>query len=313
MRRMRFFLLLLSACAAPDRRVSSETLDLWRTALRGPAEFTSPEVSVAEFDRAVVSWNATGSVRIEFRIRGGEWHLMGEWGPDPRSAKTDSVDVDTFVAKESATAFQFRLTLAEGAEVTLVAVTHWKEGERNPLGARPSAAWGRILQVPERSQLVEDERIRGEICSPTSVSMALEFHGFKFTTREVADGVFDHGAKIYGNWPFNAAHAHVASKGKLEAYVLHGRGIEDIEAEIAAGRPVVLSHRWKKGDLTGAPIESSNGHLILVIGFTMDGDVVVNDPAAKPGTIRRVYKRAELYTTWLERASGILYILRPAP
>lgn len=297
-----------------------DTLTVWRPEkpLVGPAAHESEVYRADDFDQAVPSWNGTGEFTIELRVRTGDrwqpWAVLGRWGASPRSEKFAGggdvdVEVDTLVSKKTANAFQFRLTLEKGATVTFVAVTHWSKKDVRPLSAKASPAWGRILDVPERSQTVEERKIAGEICSPTSVSMVLEYHGVKLPTKEVADGVYDHASKLYGNWPFNTAYA--ASKAKLDAYVLRGTGLEDLEEEIAAGRPVVLSHRWSKGDLSNAPIPSSDGHLIVVVGFSKEGDVVVNDPAAKPGAVRRTYKRAELYRTWLERASGIVYILRP--
>jgi hypothetical protein len=89
-------------------------------------------------------------------------------------------------------------------------------------------------------------------------------------------------------------------------------GFDPVEREIAAGRPVILSHRWELGDLENAPVSRSNGHLIVVVGFTKDGDVVVNDPAAKvAGAVRRVYKRHELFRTWQIRGEGIAYLMHP--
>src|SRR5207237_576547 len=169
-----------------------------------------------------------------------------------------------------------------------------------------SPAWGRVLSVAERSQTIE-EKDPGSICSPTSLSMVLDFHGFKKTTREICEGVYDHGDKIYGNWPFNTANAHRVSG--MESYVVRASGLEQLEAEIAAGRPAVTSHRWSKGDLSNGSINSTNGHLIAVVGFTDDGDVVVNDPAAKPGGVRRTYKRREYFKTWLENGAGIMYVV----
>ena len=89
--------------------------------------------------------------------------------------------------------------------------------------------------------------------------------------------------------------------------------IERIEKEIAAGRPVILSHSWKEGELTNAPIPKSSGHLIVVIGFANNGDPIVLDPAAPPGEVRRVYRRNELFHTWQNNASGIVYLFRPNP
>jgi len=147
----------------------------------------------------------------------------------------------------------------------------------------------------------------GRICSPTSVAMVLGFHGIKKSTREVAEGVYDHRAKIYGNWPFNTAYAHAASG--LQTCVRRANSLRELEAEIAAGRPVVASHAWQPGDLDNAPLPKSSGHLVVVIGFTNSGDVVVNDPAGPPGNVRRIYPRRQFHTTWLKRAEGILYVI----
>lgn len=282
----------------------ADSLTLWRG--RATEPFTSETYAVEPFDRAVLSWNASGPASFEIEV-GGNWHLVGKGGEAPEGVKSGAVDVDTLVLKEPARAFRFRATPEKGAAVTLVAVAHWKNGERRPFAAVKSAAWGKLLEVPERSQVVE-KKDPGEICSPTSLSMVLEFHGVKKETAEVCRGVFDHAQKIYGNWPLNTAYAHRVT-GR-EAYVVRAGGLEAVEEEIAAGRPVVLSHMWKAGDLDGAPIASSNGHLIVVVGFTPEGDVVVNDPAGKPGEVRRTYKRRQLYATFLERGSGILYLLR---
>jgi hypothetical protein len=280
-------------------------LNIWRGEESKP--FSSNEYKVAGFDRAVLSWNCKGSASFELEVN-GERYLMGNWSDKPESKKTDAVDVDTLVLKKPATSFKFHVKPGADSTVTLVAVTHWMNSDHGTYSDRRSQAWGKILDVPPRSQGIE-QKDPGSICSPTSLSMALEFHGFKKTTREVADGVYDHGEKIYGNWPFNTAYAHRLSG--LESYVVHAGGLEEIESEIAAGRPAVTGMRWDKGDLTDSSINSTNGHLICVVGFNADGDVVVNDPAAKPGGVRRVYKRREFFKCWLEKASGIIYVVKP--
>lgn len=287
-------------------------------------EVTPPEA----FSRAVVSWDADvgqqDTVRFSLEVCvDGRWlpaSVMGSWkgsagGESRTTPQADSckVDVDTLLLAEGVKAQQFRYRYeAEGdPRVRFVAVATWAPGDAEPFASVKSAAWGKTIDVPKRSQMVEDEAIRGDICSATSLAMVLEHYGVKKTTREVADGVYDHEAKIYGNWPLNTAYAAIA--GMKVAYVAHFRSLADLEAEIAAGRPVIISHRWKEGELTGAPVAASKGHLIVVVGFTETGDVVVNDPAAhtdKGEDVRRNYPRREIYHTWLENASGIAYVIR---
>mgnify|MGYP001558311117 CR=1 FL=1 len=320
---MRFLGVFLVMCAAA---CSESYRGAWVDA---GLEHAGQEVKApARFREAVLSWAASvpagGEVECELQVKVGDrwlpWQTMGRWNgrEGGRSVKREgaegcSVDVDTLVLDKGleAEAFRYRVTPRGGSRVRLVAVATWRRDDRAPLASERSAAWGKTIDVPKRSQMVEDASIRGDICSATSLSMVLEHYGVKRTTREVADGVYDHEAKIYGNWPLNTAYA--AAAGMKAAYVARFRGLEDLEAEIAAGRPVILSHKWKEGELTGAPVTGSSGHLIVVVGFTDEGDVVVNDPAAHPDQgedVRRVYPREELYHTWLENAAGVAYVIR---
>src|SRR5581483_3867876 len=152
-------------------------------------------------------------------------------------------------------------------------------------------------------------KISGRICSATSLSMVLAFHGHVEETAAVCSQVYDHEAKIYGNWACNVAYA-----GRLGFDAAIGRfgSFAPLEAEIAAGRPVVLTHRWSAGELTGSPVSATDGHLIVCRGFTKEGDIVVNDPAADPRKgqkIQRVYKRAEIEKTWLGNGDGVVYLV----
>ena len=74
----------------------------------------------------------------------------------------------------------------------------------------------------------------------------------------------------------------------------------------------MISYGWKKGDLAGAPIPSSNGHLAVLVGFDAVGNPVVNDPAAAiDSEVQRTYNRAQLETLWLETSGGTAYLIYP--
>jgi len=294
----------------------------------------SPLVTVTPFDRAVLSWNGEGSWRLEMRllVNGvlSPYFLLGVlYGTRQRSASLSdtmglelaspapvTLETDTLVVKggQKATGFQVRAT-GEGNLRTLT-VAHYRRDDRRYTD-RPvvAGAWGTTLPVPERAQRdVEDRAIGGEVCSPTSVSMVLEYYGSRYRTIDVARAAFDPEGRLYGNWPCNTGVAArlLKSVGTGKAgwsAVVKMTGFNEMEREIAARRPVIMSHRWERGDLSDAPVSRSNGHLIVAVGFTKEGDVVVNDPAAKPGMVRRFYRRRELFRTWQERGEGIAYLL----
>ena len=122
--------------------------------------------------------------------------------------------------------------------------------------------------------------------------MALQFWGARLQVPDVIKGVRDATANIYGNWPFNTAFA--ATQG-LEAVVDRFSSVEQLQGEIAAGRPVVVSVRFKAGELASAPVASTTGHLFVVRGFTAAGDVIVNDPLSLTlPKVQRIYHRDQL-------------------
>jgi hypothetical protein len=160
-------------------------------------------------------------------------------------------------------------------------------------------------------------------CSPTSVSMLLGSLGRLPSARKyswVPDGhpdpyvdhaarsQFDYGYDGAGNWSFSAAYAATHADA---AFVTRLRNLREAERFIAAGIPLVASVRFGPGELTGAPISSTNGHLLVIVGFTDTGDVVVNDPAAKRNRgVPRVYDRGELENAWVPKSGGLVYVIR---
>jgi hypothetical protein len=169
------------------------------------------------------------------------------------------------------------------------------------------AAWGRVLEVPPRSQMVH--RDGGEAwCSPTSVAMVLAYHGVDVGVPAAAAATYDWAYDGCGNWPFNTA---FAARFGMDAHVARFSSLYELERSIAEGLPLVASYAWKEGELRGAPLPAVDGHLGVVIGFDDRGDPVVNDPAARTDDeVRRTYPRVEFERQW-RRSRGTVYVIRP--
>jgi hypothetical protein len=197
-----------------------------------------------------------------------------------------------------------------------------------------SGALGTVLPVPSYSQMAHKgyyEQYDGggaAWCSPTSTTMVLDYYdalpsrrAYSWVREDYPDRVVAHVARqTYdagfggtGNWPFNTAYA-AALTG--DGFVTRLRSLREAERFIAAGIPLVASVKFSAGQLAGAPISSTNGHLMVVVGFDRSGDVVVNDPAAATRAgVRRTYDRGQFEDAWLKRSrsgggsGGVVYVI----
>jgi hypothetical protein len=172
-------------------------------------------------------------------------------------------------------------------------------------------------------------------CSPTSTAMVLDFFGagpgaaetawVRETQPDEPDPQVDHAARYTydynydgaGNWPFNTAYAGsraTAAGTAVEGFVTRLRSLNEAERFIAAGIPVVTSLSFKKSKLDGAGY-GTNGHLMVIVGFDAEGDVVVNDPAshlmASNEEVRTTYDRSQFETAWIDHTGGIGYVIHP--
>ncbi len=254
-----------------------------------------------------------------------------------------NVAVDTWRANDAAglTRWQLRLTLNRrtGTTVSPSVYAVGAMASRLPSvtsvatstpGAAHGAALGTVLPVPKFSQMTHRDQYPewgggGEAwCSPTSTSMVLAYDeslphpdAYSWVDASYAEPWVDHAARMTydhayrgtGNWPFNTAYAATLA-GQL-SFVTRLRSLREAELFIANGIPVVTSISFGRGELDGAPISASNGHLVVVVGFTDSGDVVVNDPAARRNRgVRRTYDRGQFENAWLPTSGGLAYVIR---
>lgn len=304
----------------------------------GTVVLTSLEVTTAfPWKELVLSWNVElregAGLKVEARAhypgRNTGYYTMGWWAEEASRHRRESVtgqrdedgDVktDTLVLEREALRTQVRLTLlaGEGGQLPKVkfiglSFAGEKEGVRRTKGS--AAARGRVLEVPEKSQFAyEGGR---DWCSPTCVSMVLAYWAEKLGRAElkhdvpvVAAAVHDRNWPGTGNWPFNTAFA--GRFPGIRAYVVRLADVAQLEAWVAAGVPPVAS--VDPDLLNGQPVEARGGHLVVCVGFTIEGDVIINDPGADPAAaakVRRTIARERFAAAW-ERSRRTVYLIYP--
>jgi hypothetical protein len=311
---------------------ASLNLKLEKNAKSGSVE--TGIIATQNADTAIASWNAITpqdtwleiEIRAQINARWTRYYKIARWTNvgEKHSFTTEHdadgrINTDTLKLVNAAQAFQLRVQLhssVTGASPTLtgLALVSSLSSQHYTASNAPSnhSAWGLELAVPAHSQMIYPNG--GEVwCSPTSVTMILGYWDAKLGSR-VADSVPDAAASMWdtvydgsGNWAFNTAYA--ASKG-YKAYVHRLSSLTQAEGYIQKGIPLALSIAWDAGELDGAHIAKSGGHLVVLRGFTKTGDVIINDPAAKTDpTVRTVYKRAQLERAWIGHSGGVIYVI----
>lgn len=299
-------------------------------------EWTSP-VLQADFPflEIVPSWNVqtpseTGA-RLELRVRlvgakdWSPWLFLGSWGKtlskDARVTRfaDGRVIIDFLTLRKPADAFQlkvefqsFTTDVKQTPSIRRLAAVYSGVVNDSALRSRVApvpqltGAWARDLPVPFRTQKDAAKALRGEICSPTSTSMVCAYWGADRPTEENALAIFDADYDMFGNW--GRAVQRAADLG-LDAWITRFRNWDQVKAQIEQGQPIIASIQFEKGTFPSNVLDSTDGHLIVIRGFTPGGDVIVNDPASRDRGEMAVYRADELGQAWFSHG-GTAYILR---
>lgn len=277
-----------------------------------------------------------------------KWYNLGNWAADDALFTRTSVaaqgDDDAFVAIDTLVArdgrafvsWRLRVTLLRpqgSASVPVVKSLHAmsstlpEPGKLDP--STPQRAQGVVLDVPRYSQEIHIGEYPqwdggGEAwCSPTSTSMILSYWGtgpspedYAWVDPSYQDPWVDYAARhtfdfTYngcGNWPFNTAYA---GRFGLDGFVTRLRSLNEAEQFIAAGIPLIASASWKKNQIPGLEY-GTNGHIMVLAGFTNAGDPILNDPFSPTNAdVRKPVGRAEWESAWLNTSRGVVYVIRP--
>lgn len=302
------------------------------TSVPGEWILSSPEVAAGmDYDELIASWNfdiPNGGLTVEVRALYDEsstkFYNLGRWSSDPRRYPRESVldqkdadgevDTDTLKLKRPCSRFQFRLTVRADYDdrpvVKRLGIALTDSTWRGQALPPNRSAWGRTLQVPERSQMVYPNG--SVLCSPTTVSMILAYWARELNhpdldrdVPEISEAVYDRNWKGTGNWVFNTAWAGVLPG--MGAVVTRLSDVAELEDLVGAGIPVGVSLCYNR--LRGRDTGRSSGHLVVCVGFTGDGDVIVNDPGTSKN-VRKIFPRKHLIYAW-EHSKNAVYLIAP--
>lgn len=272
-----------------------------------------------DFNELIASWNAVLpsnaylviEARALYPAGATRYYKLGIWSSDTSRHSRQSVagqqdadgdvSTDTLILDRPARRLQVRMTLVgeASAKSALKFLGLSLSGPNATASdiAPCREAWGKVVEVPERSQMIYPNG--KTLCSPTTVSMLLGFWAQAVTrpeldrpVPEITAGLYDSQWQGAGNWSFNMAYA--GSFPGMRAYVTRFSDITELETWIAKGLPVGLSVDY---DRLRAKGPGPNGHLVVLVGFTSEGDPVINDPGTSQH-VRKVFLRKNLKNAW---------------
>jgi hypothetical protein len=264
-------------------------------------------IRTAPATSAVVSWNTrapAGHIDLAAYCADG---ALSDWLPyvafdtgERRSlcGKDAAARIETDIVRTASpvTALEVRSDVA----LDMLAVSTPVYGS-----AAPPIVYAPSLDVRPISQYVPEHPNQTGWCSPAAVAMLLAYWGTTASVTDLVSDVYDTAYGGTGNWTFNTA---AAARYGLRAAVVHLAGLEHAATFTASGIPLAISIAWKKGELPGAPLPSSAGHLIVLRGFPSANIAHVNDPAHPE--LATMYLCEDLDRIWRAHG-GVAYAVVP--
>jgi Peptidase_C39 like family len=294
------------AAAPPVTRDGGDAvveLGPWRP--RHPARHLVPALSALD--------GGAGRFRFEASVRtAGGWSSWvatatvggAEFAPMPGNPGGLRAHVDLWQAAPPAEEIRLRVRCAEAEPLRGRWLATLSASDLAP-GAGAAQPGAVRLAVPAVSQMAAGGAIGGRICSPASVAMVLAYWGRGAGVRSLAAEMLHAALDLYGVWP---AAIDAAARRGVVGYLLRFPDWAAAAWCLARGIPVVASVRYAAGELAGAAVSATPGHLLVLTGYE-NGTVLANDPAASAAArVSRRYALADLTRVWLER-NGVGYVL----
>lgn len=275
------------------------------------AVYQSKPISITSYQSLVMSWNVLDldKEQLNFLVSIGKdnqfsrFFIMGSWKDGNNRSFSNQeddfgkVNVDILTNKDlNNDLIIIKITIntfeSDSAKIKNVSFTTKKADN---LVYDESLLVEKKIAVTPISQL--DIPIIGNlICSPTSLTMVLNYYGNDLVATDVAKKVQDQNNNIYGNWTLNASYAGGFGLDSRVEYISDFQQVIDyIKEDI----PVIMSIRSSSmDDLTGSIMGYPSGHLVVLIGFKLiDGKWygIFNDPAEYDATkVERFYEMSQV-------------------
>lgn len=278
-----------------------------------------PQNAAHPWNLGLPSWNGTApgdsggfrvSVRVPYMSGWSTWLDVGYWKDDfwPTVKRTafggGMVDID-FLKLDAFTttwqyAVQFKRKSASVSSPTLSRLSMFVSDSRSSetidyaalLADKPAAVFIPTSFLAQRAVSAE---FGGRICSPTTMTMILKSYHIPVDPLQFALDTYDPYYDIFGGWPRVVQNA---SEYGVIGDVVRIRSWSQARDVLARGGRLAMS--------IGEPLYG--GHLVMLAGFTANGDPMVHDPARPSDGYGHVFNKSDLSHAWFDKG-GVAYCI----
>lgn len=280
----------------------------------------SPQASQEPFNIGLPSWNGTAPgdsggfrvlIRVPYLTGWSPWLDVGYWKANLWPSKTTSfaggkIDIDIvelyYYTSQWQFAIEFKRKSATGTSPTLSLLSLFVSDSRTTqqvdyssiLNDKPAPIF---IPTTFLAQYRISSEFGGSICSPTTVSMILLSYKIQVDPLKFALDTYDPYWQIFGVWPRVVQNA---SEYGIQGTVTRYRTWSEARAVLARGGRIGMS--------IGPPLYG--GHLVMLAGFTENGDPIVHDPARTYDGYAHVFNKYDLSRSWFDKG-GVAYTFFP--